>query len=99
MIERREEVHPAEVVVLVDDSASRQRSEEYNGDARSRAAVEALTGRIGEESMRLELARASLDQTLLPALDERFFSPRETKDSVHARRRRVRRGAPDRCRA
>jgi len=76
MIERREEVHPAEVVVLVDDSASMQRSEAYNGDAPARAAVQQLTGSIDGESMRLDLAKASLNKLLLPELEKRGYDTR-----------------------
>ncbi len=76
MIERREEVYPAEVVVLVDDSASMQRSEAYNGDAEVRASVSKLTERQDSEVMRLELARLSLDKTLLPELHARGYETR-----------------------
>ncbi|MFT7663069.1 MAG: putative membrane protein [Planctomycetota bacterium] len=73
MIERREEVHPAEVVILVDDSASMQRSEAYNGDVEARKAVTALTLGQDVETMRLELAKSVLNKRVLPILSERGY--------------------------
>ena len=76
MIERREEVHPAEVVILVDDSASMQRSEAYNGDPQARRAVTELSAGKDVEVMRLDLARGVLDQRILPILSERGYDLR-----------------------
>lgn len=64
-VERREEVHPATVLVLVDDSASMRRSDSY-GDDELRAALEEAAGLPVASSSRLELARAVLERALLP---------------------------------
>ncbi|MSR62281.1 MAG: VWA domain-containing protein [Planctomycetes bacterium] len=66
-VERREEVHPAEVVVLMDDSASMRRSDSY-GDDKMRRALEEVTGLTGGSATRLELARQALERGLLPQL-------------------------------
>ena len=67
-VKRREEVKPAEVLVLVDDSASMQRKDAYAGDERVRKALEDRTGRAPGEQSRSELVRAVLDKQLLPHL-------------------------------
>lgn len=75
---RREEVLPAEVVVLVDDSASMRRRDAYTGDAAALATVDRLVPQnaVAEDPMRLEVARAALEKELLPYLEERGYEPR-----------------------
>jgi uncharacterized membrane protein len=75
-VQRREEIKQAEVLVLVDDSASMRRKDAYAGDEKQRAALNALTGREAESSMRIELARAALEKELLPELKQRGYAPR-----------------------
>lgn len=65
MVERREEVHPAEVLVLLDDSASMQRQDAY-ADPKTRAAVAKRSGRAPESSTRLDLAKGALATELMP---------------------------------
>jgi hypothetical protein len=74
-VERREEVHPAEVALLVDDSASMQRREGYGQDAELGRAVEAAVGRASDVS-RLELAQGILERNLLPLLLRAGYAPR-----------------------
>lgn len=66
-VERREEVHPAEVLVLVDDSASMRRSDSY-GDEELREALEEASGLPPESASRLDLARAVLARNVLPLI-------------------------------
>jgi len=66
-VERREEVRPAEVLVLVDDSASMRRSDSY-GDEDLRDALEKASGLPPGTSSRLDLARAVLQRTVLPMI-------------------------------
>jgi uncharacterized membrane protein len=67
-VERREEVHPAEVVVLVDDSASMRRTDAYGDPAVARA-LETASGRPTDGATRLELAQAVLERELAPLLE------------------------------
>ncbi len=67
-VERREEVHPAEVVLLVDDSASMRRSDSYGGDDGTRRALERASGLAVDRSSRLDLARAVIEKECLPLL-------------------------------
>ena len=64
-VERREEVHPASVLVLVDDSASMRRSDSY-GDEGLREDLEQASGLSPTSATRLELARNVLERALLP---------------------------------
>jgi uncharacterized membrane protein len=64
-VERREEVHPASVLVLVDDSASMRRSDSY-GDEALRDALEEASGLPPASATRLDLARGVLERVLLP---------------------------------
>jgi uncharacterized membrane protein len=66
-VERREEVHPATVLLLVDDSASMRRSDSY-GDARLRAELEEASGLQSASATRLDLARGVLERALVPLL-------------------------------
>jgi uncharacterized membrane protein len=67
-VKRREEVKPAEVLVLVDDSASMLRKDAYAGDEDLRRALERRHGRAPSERTRSELVRKALDDELLPVL-------------------------------
>lgn len=64
-VERRQEVHPASVLVLVDDSASMRRSDAYPDDG-ARKALEEAAGLAPGEASRLDLARAVYARTLAP---------------------------------
>jgi uncharacterized membrane protein len=75
-VQRREEIKQAEVLLLVDDSASMRRKDVYAGDDKQRAALTELTGRQAESSTRSELARAALEKELLPVLAERGYAAR-----------------------
>ena len=66
-VERREEVHPAEVAVLLDDSASMRRSDSY-GDEDLREALEEASGLSAAEATRSDFARAVVEKELLPLL-------------------------------
>ncbi|NOT30969.1 MAG: hypothetical protein HOP15_11025 [Planctomycetes bacterium] len=66
-VERREEVHPAQVLVLVDDSASMRRSDSY-GDEELREALEEASGLPPESASRLDLARSVLARDVLPLI-------------------------------
>jgi len=76
IVERRDEIKPAEVLVLVDDSASMQRQDSYLGDAETRQRLGRLTpGETGEAS-RSDLAAAALNELLLPRLEAGEYTPR-----------------------
>ncbi|MBK8180717.1 MAG: hypothetical protein IPK67_17850 [Planctomycetes bacterium] len=75
-VERREDVQLAEVLVLLDDSASMRRKDPYNGDAASQRAAEKLAGKPAADSMRLELEQALLSREILPRLAEQDYVPR-----------------------
>ncbi len=66
LVERREEVYPAEVLVLLDDSASMQRKDSYSGDEAQRRAIAKAVGAQPSEQSRLVLAQEALDKTILP---------------------------------
>jgi len=66
-VERRQEVHPASVLVLLDDSASMRRSDAYPEDG-ARKALEEAAGLAPGEATRLDLARAVYARTLQPLL-------------------------------
>jgi uncharacterized membrane protein len=76
LVQRREEVRKAEVVVLVDDSASMRRKDAYGGDERARKALVALAQRALEDTSRSELSQAALERDLLPMLASRGYVAR-----------------------
>ena len=76
LVERREDVQPAEVLVLVDDSASMRRMDAYGGDPAQRKALEQLVPGALAETTRTELARVAALETLLPGLESRGYVPR-----------------------
>ncbi len=75
-VSRREEIRPAEVLVLVDDSASMRRVDAYASDDAARAALTSLANHPAEETTRLDLAAAAVRTKILPALTERGYVPR-----------------------
>jgi uncharacterized membrane protein len=75
-VRRREEIRPAEVLVLVDDSASMRRVDAYASDEAARKSLAALAGRPAEGCTRLELAAAAVRTKLLPTLSQRGYVPR-----------------------
>jgi hypothetical protein len=75
-VERRMEVKPAEVLLLVDDSASMLRQDSYAGPGSQRADLERLSGRPPESQKRLELARAGALKLLLPHLAAHAYQVR-----------------------
>lgn len=78
-VERSEEVRPAEVLVLIDDSASMQRQDAYLGDAETRAALERFaTGRLADID-RLTLAQSAIDAELLPLLERGAYKVRHLR--------------------
>ncbi|MEM7308847.1 MAG: glutamine amidotransferase [Planctomycetota bacterium] len=69
LVQQREEVYPAEVVVLVDDSASMRRKDSYSGDADARAALSSLAaGGLGDTT-RLALVQGALSGGFLGELE------------------------------
>jgi uncharacterized membrane protein len=74
LIEHREEVEQAEVLVLLDDSASMRRRDTYAGEDRER--LDRLDPRPLRDCTRIELARTALETTLLPALRAKGYRPR-----------------------
>lgn len=75
-VSRREEIRPAEVLVLVDDSASMLRADAYASDEGTRKALSALAGRPAESSTRLDLASAAVSKKLLPGIAGRGYVTR-----------------------
>lgn len=75
-VERREEVRPAEVLILADDSASMRRKDAYSGDERQREALHALAGTLPADTMRADLERLALDKVLLPRLKDKGYVAR-----------------------
>lgn len=73
---RREEVQGAEVLVLLDDSASMQRRDAYAGDAKVRDALEELGIADPGTATRSQIAQAVLDRVLAPRLAEGKYVPR-----------------------
>ena len=65
---RSEEIEPAEVLVLLDDSASMRRMDAYAGDEAARRALRGLAALPLSETTRLDLAVAALRRDLLPLL-------------------------------
>src|SRR5687768_4600850 len=76
-VERREEIKPAEVLLLIDDSASMRRIDAYGGDESLRDELRALAGRAPSEVSRQDLARAAVERELLPLLREGEYVTRQ----------------------
>ncbi len=75
-VQRREEVRPAEVVVLVDDSASMSRKDAYASDDRTRESLRELVDRPAGDAQRVELARAAYAKVVAPLLERGGYVPR-----------------------
>jgi hypothetical protein len=75
LVERREEVHPSQVLILLDDSASMRRMDAYSGDHDTRADLERLAGRPPAQLTRLELAQKALETELMPVLERNEYEP------------------------
>lgn len=78
-VKRREEVKQAEVLVIVDDSASMQRKDSYSGDEDVRKALSELGGRNAAELSRSELVKKALDDELLPLLAKGGYAARTSR--------------------
>ena len=76
LVQRSEEVRPAEVLVLVDDSASMGRLDAYLGDEVQRRALSSFAPDGLNETTRLELAAQALGSELLPHLEENGYEAR-----------------------
>jgi len=83
-VQRREEVRPAEVIVLIDDSASMSRKDAYAADERAREALGELAGRPTSDVTRSELARAALQKVLTPLFQRGGYVPRVLRFSESA---------------
>lgn len=68
VVQRNDEVKPAEVLVLVDDSASMLREDSYASNAELRTALQRFSDVPVERTARMELARQAVDKELLPIL-------------------------------
>jgi uncharacterized membrane protein len=75
-VSRREEIRPAEVLLLVDDSASMRRVDAYASDDSARKSLSSLAGRPAEQCTRLDIAAAALKTKILPALAQRGYVSR-----------------------
>lgn len=75
-VEQREEVHPAEVIVLMDDSASMRRRDTYAGDPEMRQALATMAGTQPADLTRLELAQLAYGKTLQPLLQKNGYETR-----------------------
>lgn len=75
IVEREEEVRPAEVIVLLDDSASMARVDSY-ADEDIRAGLSPFASSGLENTTRLELARDATTKRLLPGLEAKGYKPR-----------------------
>ena len=75
-VERREEVYEAEVMLLLDDSASMQRRDAYGGSEETRDGLAELTGLDPARAQRFELVREALEGGFLGALRSRGYSYR-----------------------
>lgn len=76
-VRQQQDVQPAEVLVLVDDSASMAKRDDYGGDDEARAGLARFSA-SGDpaQATRSELARAALTSRVLPALTERGYVAR-----------------------
>jgi uncharacterized membrane protein len=98
IVERNDEVKPAEVLILVDDSASMQRQDSYLGDTEARGSLRRFTAGEAGKTSRISLAAGALEKALLPLLEKGEYVPRlfrfaedltplESTDSLAARGR------------
>lgn len=75
-ITKREEVQPAGVLVLVDDSASMQRRDAYAGDKGQREALAKLGLADPAQATRTQIAQAVYERELAPRLAQGEYVPR-----------------------
>ena len=73
LVQRQEKEYPAEVLVLVDDSASMRRKDSYSGDADSREGLGGLSPKALGETTRLELVQGALDGGFLSGLGAKGY--------------------------
>jgi len=76
LVERREEVDPAQVLVLIDDSASMQRTDAYLGDDGTRANLRAVAGEDPGSRTRIELVGGIVEKKLKPELEDLDYEVR-----------------------
>ena len=72
-VEERQEVRPAEVLILIDDSASMARSDAWGQATPERLALSKLTGLEPGSATRSELSLRALSEALAPLLTERGY--------------------------
>lgn len=75
-VQRSEEVRPAEVLVLMDDSASMRRQDAYMGDEAVREALRPWQTDSLEDTSRLALAQNAMERGLAPRLAEGEYETR-----------------------
>ena len=75
IVDREEEVRPAEVILLLDDSASMARVDSY-ADEETRAGLSPFANGDLEATTRLELTRNATTRRLIPGLEEKGYKPR-----------------------
>ena len=75
-VQHQESVKPAEVVVLLDDSASMRRKDSYAGDDETRTRLTASAGKPPEQTTRLEQIGEALPKGLTDGLGQRAYDVR-----------------------
>jgi len=75
-VKHQESVKRAEVLVLVDDSASMRRKDSYAGDSETRDQLRERSGKAPEDTTRLEQIAATLPNALLNKLAGRDYDVR-----------------------
>ena len=75
-VQQREDKQAAEVLVLIDDSASMRRRDTYSGDEATREALQSVAGGSPTEKTRLELAGDAWTRALEPMLAEGAYETR-----------------------
>lgn len=73
LVEQREEVFPAQVAVLLDDSASMQREDAYEGDRDLRDGLAQLGFGSADSPTRSEVAMRAVERLLAPRLADRDY--------------------------
>lgn len=75
-VQSQERVEGAEVMVLLDSSASMSRKDAYRGNDEARAALQLLSGQDPADQSRMDLALTVLEKRLLPLLESKAYTPR-----------------------